>query len=406
MFEKALSSIKVLDLTHYVSGPYATKLLADMGAEVIKVERPRTGDPCRNLGPFVADSPHPEKGLLFLYLNGNKRGVTLDLKGGDGKEILQALLLWADLVAVNFAPSTLEELGLTYEEITAVNPSAVVLSITNFGLTGAYRDYKAWDLVEYALSGLMYIFGAHDRAPIAHALHQAQFRAGSVAGGAALIALYGALNGAAVSANGREGNLVDVSVMEVLSASLRDTVSQYTYQGVVRRRTPRVGRSLGRTVAAADGYLIPTMIGAGTDWDIFAEFLGAPELKDEKFTTQEDRIRNAEELDQIITRVFLERTKLDLFHNAHAWRFHFGVVLTPKEVGENEQLHDRGFFVQVDHPIAGNLIYPGASALYSETPWEARTPAPTLGQHNQEVYGQLLGYSARDLIALRSSGVI
>ncbi|MBI4312382.1 MAG: CoA transferase [Chloroflexi bacterium] len=405
MPERALAHYKVLDLTHYIAGPYATKLLADMGADVIKVERPAVGDPCRMLGPFVGDDPHPDKSLLFLYLNANKRGVTLDLKRSDGRAALKGLLQWADLVAMNYAPTDLPKLGLTCEEIAKVNPNAVVLSVTNFGLTGPYRDYKAWDLVEYALSGLMYIFGAHDQAPISHALHQAQFRAGTVAGSAALVALYGARAGASASANGG-GKLVDVSIMEVLSASLRDTVSQYTYQGVVRRRSPRFGRGLGRAVAAADGYLIPTGMGAGADWEAFAEFLGAPELKSEKFATQEDRIRNAEELDAIITRAFMERSKMELFHDAHAWRFHFGVVLTPKEVSENEQLHHRGYFVEMAHPVAGKVTMPGASAIYSETPWQAASPAPLLGQHNLQVYRDVLDYAAGEIVALRSGGVI
>jgi crotonobetainyl-CoA:carnitine CoA-transferase CaiB-like acyl-CoA transferase len=405
MNDAALSSLKVLDLTHHISGPYATKMLADMGAQVIKVERPGTGDPCRSLGPFVNDQPHPDKSLLFLHLNSNKRGITLTPKQTAGTKILRSLVEWADLVVVNDSPAAAERLGLTYEAISAVNRNAVMVSITNFGLAGPYSDYKAWDLVEYAMSGLMYIFGNHDRAPIAHALHQAQFRAGTVAAGASLVALYGSGSGGASDSEGK-GNLVDISIMEVLTSSLRDTISQYTYQGVVRRRSPRFGRGIGRTVATADGYLVPTGIGAGADWETFADFLGVPELKDERFATQEDRIRNAEDLDEIITKCFLQRSKLELFHEAHAWRFHFGVVLTSREVSENEQLRDRGFFTEMDHPVAGRLTYPGASAIYSETPWRAATPAPMLGQHNQEILCGMLGYSTPELVTLRSIGAI
>jgi crotonobetainyl-CoA:carnitine CoA-transferase CaiB-like acyl-CoA transferase len=410
MSERALSSTKVLDLTHHISGPYATKMLADMGADVIKVERPGTGDPCRALGPFLGDDPYPDKSLPFLYLNTSKRGITLNLKSSDGQKVLRELVKWADLVMVNFAPDTLEHLGLTYDGLKAINPNVVVVAITNFGLVGPYRDYKASDLVEYALSGLMYIFGSYDREPIAHALHQAQFRAGTVAAGASLVALYGAkVNGqAGAPGNGQKSHstLVDVSIMEVMAAALRDTFSQYTYQGIVRRRSPRFGMVLGRTVSTSDGYLIPTMIGAGTDWEIFAEFLGAPELKDEKFATQEDRIRNAQELDQVLRKRFAEHEKLELFHQAHAWRFHFGVVLTPREVTESDQLEHRGFFVDVEHPVAGHVKFPGASAIYSETPWQASRPAPTLGQHNSEVLGGMLGYSKDDLLLLRRSGAI
>ena len=406
MPESALSHIKVLDLTHHISGPYATKLLTNLGAQVIKVERPALGDPSRALGPFVGDDPHPEKSLPFLYLNTGKRGVTLDLTNDAGRTLLHELVRWADLVVVNFSPATLDKLGLDYESLAAVKPSPIIVSITNFGLDGPYRNYQAWDIVEYALGGLMYIFGTHDREPVSHALYQAQYRAGTVAAGAAQIALYGKqMAGVAGESNGSSGNLVDISIMEVIAASLRDTVSQYTYQGIVRRRGPRFGMGMGRSMATKDGYIIPVM-GLGPDWEAFSDFLGAPELKDERFTTQENRIRHARELDEILSRRFQKYTKLQLFHDAHSWRFHFGVVLSPREVTESDQLRERGYFVELDHPVAGRLTYPGASAIFSETPWQAVGPAPTLGQHNREVFSDLLGYSKDDLIRLRQIGAI
>lgn len=395
--EALLSPIRVVDLTHGIAGPYATKLLADHGAQVIKVERPDGGDWCRRLGPFVGGVPHTEKGLPFLYLNTSKRGITVNLKAPTGKTILRELLGWADLLVMNFAPSTLERLGLWPDDLLAVNPRLVVVSITNFGLEGPYRDYKAWDNVAYALGGLMYIYGSHDREPLAHALYQAQYRAGTVAAGAALIALYGA--------KAQSRTIVDISIMECVASALRDTISQYTYQGVVRRRGPLHGRGLGRPLATRDGYVVPVMP-VGADWEAFADFLGVPELKDERFATPEGRILHSAELEAILSRRFLEFTKLSLFHEAQAWRFVFGVVHTPREVAENQQLRERCFFVDVQHPVAGSLTFPGAVAHFSEVPLNRPRPAPTLGQHNQEVLCAMLGYSREDMVRLRQAGVI
>ena len=227
----ALDGIKVLDLTHHIAGPYCTKLLADFGAQVTKIERPGSGDPARGIGPFAGDDPHPDKGLPFLYLNTNKRSVTLDLKSTTGQRILRRLADTADLIVENFRPRTLTSIGLTYETFTVTNPSVVMVSISNFGQTGPYRDYEATDIVEYALSGIQYIFGDNDREPLKHGFNQAQFKAGTDAASAALIALYHrAMTG--------KGQWVDVSIQECISTGLRDVTSAFTYTGAVKWRRP------------------------------------------------------------------------------------------------------------------------------------------------------------------------
>ena len=174
MPEGALEGVKVLDLTHHIAGPYCTKLLADFGAQVVKVERPG-GDPARNMPPFFHDEQDAEKSLLFLYLNTNKRSVTLNLKSSEGIHIIEQMVRDTDILVENFSPDVLPSLGLDYPALRELNPSLVMVSISNFGQTGPYRDYQATDIVEYALGGLMYIFGAYDREPLKHALHQAQF---------------------------------------------------------------------------------------------------------------------------------------------------------------------------------------------------------------------------------------
>ena len=163
MLAGALSGYKVLDVTHFIAGPYCTRLLAGYGAEVIKVEKPGSGDGSRRLGPFVGDDPHIEKSAQFLYLNTGKKSITLDLKTPAGVKIFKRLVKDADILVENFEPRVMSSLGLGYDTLSEINPKLVMTSISNFGQTGPYRDYKAAEIVEYALSGLMKMTGEPDR---------------------------------------------------------------------------------------------------------------------------------------------------------------------------------------------------------------------------------------------------
>ena len=399
MADGALEGVKVLDLTHHIAGPYCTKLLADFGAEVVKVERPE-GDPARGMPPLIHDEAGPDNSLLFLYLNTSKLGVKLNLKSDRGREMVRELARQSDLMVENFSPRVMPSLGLDYQSLKELNPSLVQVSISNFGQTGPYRDYKATDIVEYALGGLMYIFGENQREPLKHALHQAQFRAGTNAAGAALIALYH-------QRRTGEGQHVDVSVQECVASGLRDAVDIYTYTGAVRHRAPEASGDLRRMRKASDGYLLPTpSLNTNLNWPEIVDFFGAPELADDKFNTPTARLVNTEELGQILDRIFLTKKKAEMFYAAHKKRFIFGMIQSPEEILADEQLEARGYFVDIDHPVAGKIKYPGPPYLTSGPPWQARRPAPTLGQHNGQVLGQRLGYSGEDLAQMRAADVI
>jgi crotonobetainyl-CoA:carnitine CoA-transferase CaiB-like acyl-CoA transferase len=281
-----------------------------------------------------------------------------------------------------------------------LNPSLVMVSVSNFGQTGPYRDYRANDLVEYALGGLMYIFGAYDREPLKHAMHQAQFKAGTNAASAALMALYHQrLTG--------QGQHVDVSIQEGIASALRDVVNNYTYTGAVRRRQPNHSGDLTRLRQTSDGYILPNPgIGASLNWSAFVEFMGLPELDDVKFNTPSARLANAEELGEVLDRYFLQKQKLDVFFAAHQRRYIYGVVQSPDEVLADAQFQAREYFVDIDHPAVGTIKYPGPPFLMDGTPWQAQSPAPTLGQHNQAIFGERLGLSERELASLRSLEVI
>ena len=399
MTERALEGVKVLDLTHHLSGPYCTKLMADFGAEILKVERPG-GDPTRRVGPFLNDDIDPEKSLVFAYLNTNKQSITLNLKSEKGISVLKSLIAESDVVVENFAPRVLASLGLGFEALKTVNPRIVLTSISNFGQTGPYRDYKAADIIEYAMGGLMYISGAYDREPLKHAFNQAQFKAGTDGASATLMAMYHQrLTG--------EGQHVDISIQEAVATGLRDVVNNFTYTGAVRRRQPNHSGDLSRIRASSDGHLTPNPgIGAGLNWGMMVDFMGIPELGDDKFNTPSARLFNAEELGQILDDYFIKQNKYERFYAAHEKRFIFGVVQSPEEVMADPQFEARNFFVDIDHSVLGTLKYPGAPFEMSGTPWEARSPAPTLGQHNREVIGQRLGHTPEDLALMRANAII
>ena len=396
----ALNGIKVLDLTHHVAGPYCTKLLADFGAEVTKVERPGSGDGARMTPPFAGDDPNPDKGLPFLYLNTSKRSITLDLKSSAGRALLLRLAAEADAVVENFRPRTLPSLGLSYEALREANPSLVMVSISNFGQTGPYRDYEATDIVEYALSGIQYIFGDNDREPLKHGFDQAQYKAGADAASATLIALYHrAMTG--------EGQWIDVSIQECVATGLRDTTSAFAYTGAVKWRRPNEAGEVPRApVRTKDGYIVPIAFG-GADWNTTVEFLDNPALADERFSTPEGRLENAAELDKILRDTFAQYGSEDLFYRANQRRgLIYGLSQNAAQLHENPQYAHRGFFTEIEHPVAGAGEYPGAPFGMSRTPWEASAPAPTLGQHNVEVYVGELGLTDAELAGLIAQGVV
>ena len=398
MSRGALAGVKVIDLTHHIAGPYATKLLADFGADVLKVER-LGGDPSRRLPPFHHDEPHHEKSLPFLYLNTNKRSLTLNLKSKPGRAILLELLADADALVENFAPSVMLSLGLDYEVLREHNPRLVVASVSNFGQTGPWRDYRATEIVEYALGGLMYIFGAYDREPLKHALNQAQFKAGTNLASATLMALYHQrLTG--------QGQRVDVSIQESIASALRDVTNNYTYTGAVRRRQPNHTGDLTRLRAVSDGYVLPNPgLGASVDWQVLVDFLEAPELDDPRFDNASARLENAEALGEILDRIFAAKQKQDIFYAAHEKRFIYGVIDSPAETVDNPQIQARGYYVPVNHPELGEINFPGAPFLMSGSPWHVESTAPGLGQHNGEALGAL-GYDATQLAYLTAAEVI
>jgi len=403
--EHALSDVKVLDLTHHIAGPYCTKLLADYGADVIKVEKPGAGDATRQMGPFLKDDPHPEKSGLFLHLNTNKRGITLNLKTDTGKKIFKKLVIEADILVENFHPRVMPALGLGYDSLEGMNPKLVMTSISNFGQTGPYRDFKASELILYGMGGAMNNTGIIDRYPLKKAGAVIQYQAGTTAAVATMLAFLSSRAGAI-------GQHVDLSIFESQMASIDRRMSQlltYQYNKETTHRmdpeTEGVGFPTG-IFPCKDGYF--SLAGGYVYWPRICKMMDRPDLLDDSGLSTIEGQRdpeNKERFDLIWYPWIVERTKAEIVEAGQAAGVLCGPINTTEDLVNDAHWTIRGYWTEIDHPVAGNLTYPGAPFKMTETPWHIERPAPLLGQHNKEVYGNL-GYSHEDIIQLRESGII
>lgn len=401
---QALDGVRVLDLTHYIAGPFATRLLADLGADVIKVERPPGGDPARRIGPFFKDTPHPERSLLFFFLNLNKRSITLNLKTATGRMLLRPLVEWADIMVESFSPGTLASWGLSYETLASWNPRLVLVSLTNFGQWGPYRDYQLDDLIAYGMGGPMLMTGVAGREPSTIGLYIPLFHAGALAALASMVGLTQAeLTG--------QGDWLDVSIFESQVGSQdRRTVALvgYQYTGeTFTRRAPSTTIASG-IKPCKDGYV--GFAGFGPRFTGVVAMLGRPDLlKDPRWATVEARA-SPEAADAFDAEVFLpwlmKRTMREIWEVAQANGVISGPVFTVKDALEDPVFRARGVWAEIEHPEMGRVTLPGRPFLMGVTPWGLRRPAPLLGQHNEEVFCHMLALAKHDLVQLRQMGVV
>jgi len=392
-----LGNIRVLDLGQGVSGPFCARLLADQGAEVIKLEPP-AGDPARRMGPFAGDQPHDEKSIPFLYLNTNKRSITLDLASAAGRSLLPALVAWADVLVENFEPRQRASLGLDDASLCAINPRLVVTSISSFGSSGPYSDWKATDLITSAVSGLMYHSGDSDKEPLRSALSQSLYVAGINGAAATLVALYHRLSTGV-------GGRVDVSVAECMTAHLPQSTASYAYTGGLRGRRPAHGAPLEELMQCRDGHVVVSAQGS-QPFEAVADLLGVAAMNGPDFASAEGRIVNGEALEGLVLEGLAHWQKNNLFHAANKQRLVFGFAQGPDELYRCAHLRERDFFVQVDHPVAGSAQYPRDLVRLSEGSFATRSPAPLLGEHNEAVYQGIIGLDAAEFVRLRDATVI
>ena len=404
-----LEGVRVLDLTHYIAGPYCTRLMTGLGADVVKVERPGAGDPLRSLGPFASrpgaardyGAEPVEDGAWHLYLNAGKRSLALDLKAGQGRALALELAGKADILVENFAPGTLDRLGLGYEVLQSANPTLVVTSTSNFGQTGPYRDWRGTEANLYAMGGLMNITGEPDQEPLKEGAPLAQLGAGQNAFAATMAALmYAEETG--------EGQRIDVSIAEYATNILENALMQYSYSG---QEYTRVGnRGYGRAAwgiyPCQDGH-VGIIAGPDHRWPEVARIMEREELADPRFASRRGRQENADEVDALMLPWLIEHDKVDIFKAGQESGLGFSFVATMKDILEMEQLVARDYFVNLEHPVAGALNYPGApiSCEPGADAWVFQR-APLYGEHTAAALSDWLGYDAAGIRKLTESGVI
>ncbi len=401
----ALEGLRVIECASFVAGPFCAKLLADMGAEVVKVEDPHSGDEARTRGPFPGDIPHPERSGLFLYVNTNKMGVTLNLRDPAGYHMLQELLRDADCFIQDRSPKDARDLGTDYDTVKELNPRLIVTSVTPYGSTGPYADHKAYGLnvchagsEGYILPGGLAHSMAPDKPPVKLGGHTTDYDAGLTAAAATMFAVMA-----------REiwgvGQPVDGSGQEAGMALNRVSFVTYFSEQIVTRRENR-SYKFGGLYQARDGEVIlrPT---ENNHWRALAKVMGQPELADDpRFSERNARAANGKEFNAIVTRWTVGHTKREIYDACKPAGCPVGACASAEEIVNEPQIRHRGFFQEIDHPEAGRWPYPTASYQFSETPWSARRPAPLLGEHNREVFEGVLGLSSVELGILRANKVI
>lgn len=400
---QALSDIKVIEFSDFVCGPYCGKLLSNMGAEVIKVEKPGSGDKARSWGPFPQDLPHPEKSGLFLFLNTNKTGITLDVETAAGLKIFHELLKWADVLIEDHSRREMSRLGLSYNKIHKLNPSLVVTSITPFGQTGPFKDYKGNDLISSHAGAEA--FGNPDEGvkdpvndpPLKVANHASDFMCG-------LTAAVCTLSAAIASRTSGLGQHIDLSQQEAIASTGRQQLAYYAVQGLTPSREWGRKKFGGFLYPCEDGYVV---IWIGPHYPRVVEMMGNPDWStEEMFANPLLRNDYIVELNQLITVWTMEHTASEINELAIAHGVPCSLVRSVKDLLEDEQLGYRQFWKEIEHPAAGKIKYPGAPFSLSATPAKIERPAPLLGEHNEKVYCQMLGYSRQDLVKLRQAGII
>jgi crotonobetainyl-CoA:carnitine CoA-transferase CaiB-like acyl-CoA transferase len=389
---KPLDGILVIDLSRVLAGPYCTMELADMGATVVKIEIPGSGDDTRAYGPPFL---HGES-TYFMSVNRNKMSLTLNLKHTRGKEILRQLLQKGDVLVENFRPGTLDGLGFGYDAVHALNPKLIYCSISGFGQTGPYAQRPGYDLIAQAEGGVMSLTGAPDDPPLKVGLSFADITAGMNAFSGILLALL-------ARQHTGEGQRVDVSLLDCQVALL-------TYQAGIYFATGKSPERLGNkhpsitpyeTFEASDGHIIIACGNQGF-WEKFCKLAGLDHLlADDRFTTMKKRVENRHELTPLVAAGVKTRTRREWYNLLDREGIPCGLIKNVAEVCSDPQVLAREMVIQLNHPTAGPINVNGVPIKLSATPGEVKDPPPLLGQHTDTILADILGYTADQITELR-----
>jgi crotonobetainyl-CoA:carnitine CoA-transferase CaiB-like acyl-CoA transferase len=399
----ALDDLKIVEYAGMVSGPMCGKLFADMGAEVIKLETPQTGDEARSHPPFPGDVPHPEKSGLFLYLNTSKQSVTLDPAKPEGAEVFRRLISDADILIENHPPGFMKKIGLGYDALRALNPRLVMTSVTPFGQFGPYAGWKGTDLIEWAMSLTGYntptlINDSAGENPLRAPGRQADMMGATTAAAATMMAL---MHREATGA----GQWVDVACWQSVVNTAKLEMVVYSYAGMPYSRLRAKAKAGLEPSPCRDGYVYVLWV-VDSHFEALKELLGHPDaLEADLFKNTAARAEYDDVVRPLIQRELLKHDMDWLVREGQKIGLPIGPVLTVGQAAEHPHLRARGAFVEIDHPIAGRFRYPGPLVHMTATPPAARR-APMLGEHTEEILCGRLGYSRDDLMRMRGDGVI
>ncbi len=399
----ALSTLKVVEFGRFISAAFCCKLLAGYGAEVIKIEPPGVGDEAREHGPFPRGEPDSEQSGLFLNLNVNKLGVTLDPRTPSGRRLFMDILENSDILATNFRQSELEEWGLDDGTVRRTFPGLITTSVTVFGDEGPKHDHHGHAITAAAAGGLAGRIGDPARSPLTTMMDRSDYWGGMIAAGATMMAVM------ARESTG-QGQHVDISSAEVLGNFVNSTDIFAALEG--ERWNARAGRRILSPypwvfMPVKDGHF--AMITAQErHWWRFVELMGDPDWSKEP--RYRDRIAMGseypDEVDALVEPFVAEHTKWEIWEKCRERDIPFQAVQTMSDILKNDHLQERGFWGSIRDPEEGEWTYPGGPFKMTRTPWALRMPAPRLGQHNHEVFGDRLGLPRTELVDLYRAGVV
>ena len=410
-----LAGLRVLELADH-KGQFCGKLFGDLGADVVKIEPPG-GEPCRRVGPFLDDIPHPDRSLSFWYYNTSKRSITLNVQTPDGRALFARLAASADVVFETWPPGFLAALGLNYDSIRDLNPRLVMCSLTPFGQTGPWRDFLSSDLLHMAAGGEMASCGydeadAPDGPPIAPGGGNAWHMGCSFAYMAIMTALVHR------SVTGR-GQYIDASIHEACALTTEAAIANYIYRGeMLRRQTGRhhaAGETPRTQFRAKDGNYVTALVAGRLNpryvrelADLLDSYGMAGDLNDPKYQDAAVIAANTSHIiDELVANFIASLPAEEVYHAAQQRGFTWGAVHAPEDLLADPHLHDRGFWKTVEHPELGrSFVYPGEAAIYNGSPWRISRRAPLIGEHNAEIFCDELGLSRGELLVLSENRVI
>jgi len=403
-----LSHIRVLDLSRVLAGPWCAQNLADLGAEVIKVERPQSGDDTRHWGPPFAKDPlgnDTSESAYYISINRNKKSITLDISTPEGQKIVRGLVAQSDVVIENYKVGQLAKYGLDYESLKAIKPNLIYCSITGFGQTGPYRHRAGYDFILQGMGGFMSITGEADHLP----------GGGPQKAGVAIVDLFTGMYAssailAAVIHRDRsgEGQYIDMALLDTQVAMLANISSNYLCSGVSPHRWGNAHPNVVpyQTFQTSDSWII---VAVGNDGQ-FRHFVKAGDRElladDPRFATNPARIEHRDALIPLLAAMVKEKTKVEWISLLESVGVPCGPINNLQEVFENEQVIARGIQLNVPHPTAGSMKLVASPMRLSKTPVTVRMPPPLLGEHTEEILGATLHYTHEQIAQLRSKGII